>query len=274
MLTKTLKKDLLELARSHGLKVTARMTKQQIMEVYYVSAKKAELFALARLLGYRVNSSHTKNQLLNLCMPVNEMPERSASGLNLPHHGERLDTERANALTTPKAHWLTEPHIELPWRYHENRLVLLPVNPNKVYGYWEVVSEIEISGKLYRTADCKLVLNLFASAENSAPFILQTVEVCNFGEYYFDHYMAGQTVWLELGIKDHGFETPVVVMASLKKQMPNDHISEDRSELYLTVLNYDSDKPVLVFSGQGDARGEEIDDIFKGDLTPFPRFGY
>lgn len=274
MLTKTLKKDLLELARAHGLKVSARMTKLEIVAAYHAKARKPELLELARLLGHKVNTRHTKKELLNLCMPSAQTGAPAASSINMPQQKTQAVVVRGGFEATPKEQMPQEPEIELPWRYGENRLVLMAVNPNKVYGYWEITGEIETGGKRYKTGDYQLVLMLMAAAENAGAQVVQAVEIEPFGEYYFDRYLAGQTVWLELALKDRHGGAQIPVMASHKTQMPSDHISGDTEELYLTVLNYASEQPMLVFSGQDAAKGKEIDDVFKGDFDSFPRFGY
>lgn len=270
-LTKTLKKDLLELARSHGFKVAARANKQQILELYRVKARKPELLDLARLLGHKVTSRSTKQQLLELCMPAVKTEILAASSINLKK--ENLPV-RDGFEAAPKTQVPKEPEIHLPWRYNENRLVLMAVNPYKVYGYWEVTGEVEADGKKYQTADYQLVLNLMAAGEDAAAYVVQTVEIGPFGEFYFDHYLAGRTVWLELGLKERHGGRHIPVMYSQKTQMPSDHISEDTGELYLTVLNYDSERPTLVFSGHDGVEGDEMDDIFKAHYDSFPRFGY
>ena len=270
-LSKTLKKDLYRLARSHGLKVTTRMTKAEIMELYGSFARKPELLDLARLLGHKVTKRSTKQELLDLCLPSKAAAEPvKASAINAGQAGPVIAQGGAPA-QSPKH---PEPEIDLPWRYYENRLVLMPVNPGRVYGYWEVTSEVDVAGQKYKTADYQLTLSLFAAKENKAAYVIKTVEISAFGEYYFDHYLAGQTVWLELGLKDRQSYKQIPVMYSLKTQMPTDYISESGEELYLTVLNGDSDKPTLVFSGQT-AAGKKTDiELFLGEFESFPRFGY
>lgn len=272
-LNKTLKKDLYLLARSHGLKVTTRMTKMEIVEVYGSSARKKELLDLARLLGHKVTSRNTKQELLNLCIPPKATAEASrASAINV--NKEKATALKGDAERLPKSPQPKEPEIDLPWRYNENRLVLMPVNPGKIYGYWEVTDEVDVAGQKYKTADYQLVLSLVAAKENNKPYVIKTVEIDAFGEYYFDHYLAGQTVWLELNLKDRHSAKQIPVLFSLKTQMPTDYISESNEELYLTVLNGDSDKPTLVFSGQT-ADGKKSDEkLFLGEFESFPRFGY
>lgn len=272
-LSKTLKKDLYLLARSHGLKVTTRMTKVEIVEVYGGSARKQELLDLARLLGHKVTSRNTKQELLNLCIPPKATTEASrASAINV--NKEKAAVLKGDAETLPKSPQPKEPDINLPWCYNENRLVLMPVNPGKIYGYWEVTDTVDVAGQKYKTADYQLVLSLVAVKDNNAPYVIKTVEIDAFGEYYFDHYLAGQTVWLEVGLKDRHTAKQIPVLYSRKTQMPTDYISESNEELYLTVLNGDSDKPTLVFSGQTTAGKTADEKLFLGEFESFPRFGY
>lgn len=274
-LNKTLKKDLLILARSHGLKVTTRMTKIEIIELYGSSARKQELLELARLLGHNVTTRSTKRQLLNLCLPpVTATNELKASSINAKVAEPEVVLARDGFTATPESRMPKEPEIELPGRYNKNRLVLMPINPYKVYGYWEVTGEVQVGGQTYKTDDYQIVLQLFAMEEGGAPYVIQTVEIGPFGEFYFDHYLAGQTVWLELGLKDRHGNRQIPVLYSRKTQMPTDYVSESNDELYLTVLNGDSGKPTLVFSGHAAAGGKTADKLFFGEFESFPRFGY
>lgn len=272
-LSKILKKDLYLLARSHGLKVTTKMTKIEIVAVYGSSARKQELLELAQLLGHKVTLRKTKQELLDLCIPPQlppDTPQASAINAGKNKAATTCDT-KATVSAGPKPQ---EPEIDLPWRYHENRLVLMPVNPAKIYGYWEVTDEVEVAGNKYKASEYQLILNLFAVKENGAPGIIKTVEIDAFGEYYFNDYLAGQTVWLELGLKDRQTLKQIPVLYSLKTQMPTDYVSESNEELYLTVLQGDSDKPTLVFSGQS-SEAKEIDEkLFLNEFGSFPRLGY
>lgn len=272
-LIKTLKKDLYLLARSHGLKVTTRMTKVEIIEVYGNFARKQELLDLARLLGHKVTTRNTKQELLNLCIPPKSAVNAPmASAINVNKDKTDVVLGAAEASLNKLKH--QEPGIDLPWRYNENCLVLMPINPGKIYGYWEVTNEVGVADNKYKTADYQLVLSLFAVKDNNASYVIKTVEIDAFGEYYFNHYLAGQTVWLELGLKDRQSSKHIPVLYSLKMQMPTDCVSESNEELFLTVLNGDSDKPTLVFSGQT-ATGKKTDEeLFLNEFESFPRFGY
>lgn len=269
-LSKTLKKDLYHLARSHGLKVTTRMTKIEILAVYASSARKREMLELAQLLGHKVTSRKTKQELLKLCLPPKSPPDTPrASAINVSKKEPAAAAETVLADHKPR-----EPQIDLPWRYHENRLVVMPVNPARVYGYWEVTAEVEVAGNKYKTAEYQLVLNLFAVKENGVPDIIKTVEIDAFGEYYFDCYLAGQTVWLELGLKDRQSLKQIPVLYSLKTQMPADYVSDSNEELYLTVLQSDSGRPTLVFAGQASGAKKIDEKLFLSEFGSFPRLGY
>lgn len=269
-INKTLKKDLYLLARSHGLKVTTRMTKIEILAVYVSSARKREVLELAQLLGHKVTLRKTKQELLNLCLPPKEpLNTPRASAINVSKKEPPAAAETVAVDYKPR-----EPQIDLPWRYHENRLVVMPVNPAKVYGYWEVTDEVEVAGTKYKTADYQLVLNLFAAKENGAPEVIKTLEIDALGEYYFDYYLAGQTVWLELGLKDRQSSKQILVLYSLKTQMPTDYVSDSSEELYLTVLQGDSDRPTLVFSGQSSEAKKMDEKLFLSEFGSFPRLGY
>ena len=221
-LTNTLKKSLLELAPSDGFKGAARANKQQIIELYQTKARKQELLDLARLLGHKVTARNTKQQLLELCMPATKTGLPAASSINIKNENLLV---RDGFEATPKTQMPKEPEIYLPWHYDENRLVLMPVNPYKVYGYWEVTGEVEADGKKYQTADYQLVLNLMAAGEDTGAHVVQTVEIGPFGEFYFDHYLARRTVWLELGLKDRRGVGTIPGMSFHKTPMPRAHIS-------------------------------------------------
>lgn len=272
-LSKILKKDLYLLARSHGLKVSTRMTKIEIVAVYAGSARKQALLDLANLLGHKVTSRKTKQELLNLCIPPQLPPDTpQASAINASKNTAATTYDpKATVSASPKPQ---EPEIDLLWRYHENRLVLMPVNPAKIYGYWELTAEIEVAGNKYKIADYQLILSLFAVKESGAPYVIKTVEIDAFGDYYFDHYLAGQIVWLELGLKDRQSSRQIQALYSLKTQMPTDYVSESNEELYLTVLQGDSGKPTLVFAGQSSGAKEIDEKLFLNEFGSFPRLGY
>lgn len=272
--TKILKKDLLLLAQKHGLKATTRMTRGQILALYATRAQKKHLQELAKALGHKPAARITKAQLLSLCLPVK--PAQTSSGLMPKAQNNAQAVTPASAKPAPKnaAPQNKEPDVELPWRYNENRLVLMPVNPYRVYGYWELTEIIERDGRKYNTHNCQLVLNLYAAnADGGSHRIIKSVNVKPYGEYYFNHNMAGQIVWLEIGLKERGSDCSVSVLHSLKTQMPSDHVSESAGELFLTVMDNYADKRTLVFSGRYEG-GEGLGEVFLTDFESFPKFGY
>ena len=267
-LSKTLKKDMAELALSLGVKVNPRMTKQQLINLSNAAAKRDDLVLLAHSLGIKVTTRMTKQQLMAMCGPALSKQGSSSGGV----FAEAPTSETASMPARPAVKPLREPDVELPWCYHKDSLVLMPVNPGMVYGYWEL-TETTAAGlvKARQITAYRLVLNLYAMQNGGAPFIINTVEIDAFGEYYFRHYLAGYTVWLELGLKDQD-DVQHPLLCSQKTQMPTDHISDNTEDLFLTILCNDSGKRTLVFSGQ--TGNSETDDIFMTDFKPFPKLGY
>lgn len=265
-LSKTLKKDILELALSLGVNVTPRMTKRQLINLSNAATKRDDLVLLARSLDIKVTTRMTKQHLMAICGPALSKQESSKGAFKEPAVGETTSSVQLKAKPTK------EPEILLPWRYHENRLVLMPVNPSMVYGYWEL-TESTLVGLIEerQITAYRLVLNLYAVENGGTPFVIKTAEIAAFGEYYFRHYMAGCTVWLELGLKDQN-DIQHPLLYSQKTQMPMDHVSDNSEGLFLTILCNDSGKRTLVFSGQTD--NSETDDIFMTDFKPFPKLGY
>lgn len=266
-LSKTLKKDMEALALALGVKVTPRMTKQQLVNLTNVAARREDLALLARSLGLKVTTRMTKQQLMAMCGPA-LCQQQAVAGVSAESSPVKPMPAPVKAASMPPK----EPEIELPWRYNEDRLVLLPVNPGMVYGYWELTGDT-IAGLVNarQITAYKLVLNLYVIEDGGAPYVKQTLEIDAFGEYYFRHYLAGSIVWLELGLEDqHNTQHPLLY--SQKTQMPMDHISESEESLYLTVLENADGKRTLVFSGQPEQ--DNADGVFMTDPEPFPKLGY
>lgn len=269
-LTKTLKKDLLLLARSRGLKVNTHMTKKELADVIYAAWRKPDLLLLAGSLGLKTNTRMTKDDLISLCKP--HLLKQESSPTFAKAKPEAKGAAEVKPQAAPKAA-VKEPEIILPGRYNENRLVLMPVNPYMVYGYWEVTEPV-IKGYAQKAGagNYRLALHLFAIKDNGAPYVVQSTAIGAFGEYYFRHYLAGCTVWLELSLEDE-YNNRYPVLYSLKTQMPMDHISESTEELYLTILQ-DGASRTLVFSGQGNGDGSDADELFLNEFPAFPKLGY
>ncbi|RLD16060.1 MAG: hypothetical protein DRI36_06225 [Caldiserica bacterium] len=140
---------------------------------------------------------------------------------------------------------------EIPERYKKEYLVLLPVNPDKIFAYWELEKERHGEGVLrvyYRGGK-----NYFDVDVDTGSF-----------KWYVDVPYDGEEYFAELGIRDRGRFFPVLRSNIIK--VPRKRISE-KEEIELTKYRELIEKLHLDVKGRSSVervRFEEIKRFLKG----------
>lgn len=127
----------------------------------------------------------------------------------------------------------TESIYDVPERYYINTLVILPVNVNTSFIYWEVNDNYIKS--IYDGEFSNFVIKMFEKAGNSEHELISFIINGYIGKYYINYYAPNKAMFAVLGIFDkNGNFIPI-----LKSNMivtPNDAINVG-DELWMSKMS-------------------------------------
>lgn len=122
----------------------------------------------------------------------------------------------------------------IPENYNIDSLVLLPIDPSLQYSYWQISTNTRWQYKEYLIKSYyKYKLKFFTKDEEGTREV-QEIEIGDYGNYYFHHYLPGKIAWIEAGfISDDGVFIPI--MSSKRIVIPRDTLSNVTDETFMTV---------------------------------------
>lgn len=197
-------KELREIAKKKGLKNISKMTKAQLIK----SLKNTEINI--------VNTETNKKSEPISSLSSSSMPTSSS-------FAEQKQTYR-----------IVKDDYPIPETYNIDTLVLLPVDPAIQYCYWQISTNTRLQYKNYLIKSFyRYKLKLF-SKDPEGTREIQEIEVGDYGNYYFHHYLPGRIAWAEIGfMSDEGIFIPI--MTSKRIIIPKDTLSSITDETFMTV---------------------------------------
>lgn len=201
-------KQLREIAKNKGIKNISKMTKAELVKVL----KASELHAESDV------KDKNKKQVdsLSSTTPSSGKP---SSGAFI----EQKETYR-----------IVKEDYPIPETYNIDSIVLLPVDPSIQYCYWQISTNTRLQYKDYLIKSFyRYKLKMFVKDQDGTRE-LQEIEVGDYGNYYFHHYLPGRLAWAEIGfMSDEGIFIPI--MTSKRIIIPKDTLSTITDETFMTV---------------------------------------
>lgn len=200
-------KQLREIARNKGVKNLSKLTKPELIK----ALKASDLRSESAIKG------HDKKQIDTLTSTT------SSGGVSSGSFIEKKQTYR-----------IVKEDYPIPETYNIDTLVLLPVDPSIQYCYWQISTNTRLQYKDYLIKSFyRYKLKVFIKDQDGTREI-QEVEVGDYGNYYFHHYLPGRLAWAEIGfMSDEGIFIPI--MTSKRIIIPKDTLSTITDETFMTV---------------------------------------
>lgn len=198
-------KKLREIAKNKGIKNLSKLTKVELIKALKETSSKVE-------------STLTKE--------VHKQMQTSLSSATSPY-GKPKDSEK-------RTYSVIREDYPIPETYNIDTLVLLPVDPTIQYCYWQISTNTRMQYKDYLVKSFyRYKLKVFVKDQDGTKEI-QEIEVGDYGNYYFHHYLPGRLAWAEIGfMSDEGIFIPI--MTSKRIIIPRDTLSTITDETFMTV---------------------------------------
>jgi len=124
--------------------------------------------------------------------------------------------------------------FDIPERYYENRLVILPVNVRTEFIYWELNEDYVKS--MYDGVISNYTIRLFEYQEGGERELTRFSVSGNIGRYYLNYYAPNRNIYVSMGIvgKDGKF---IELLRSNRVTTPADTISSEQDEVWLSKVS-------------------------------------
>jgi hypothetical protein len=196
-----------------------------------------ELRERAKKKGIKNISKMTKVQLIKALKNTEKDMLNAETGMdsNLFTPSSPSSSPTSTSFTEQKQSYrVVKEDYPIPETYNLDTLVLLPVDPAIQYCYWQVSTNTRLQYKNYLVRSFyRYKLKLFAKDSEGTKEI-QEIEVGDYGNFYFHHYLPGRIAWAEVGfMSDEGIFIPI--MTSKRIIIPRDTLSSITDETFMTV---------------------------------------
>ena len=178
-----------------------------------------KLYEIAKEKKIIGRSKMKKAELIKSIQKLNKLSTNTEEKKYISSQTSDNKTEEISSKEKPTE--TQETDYKIPERYNIDTLVLLPVNPQKEFVFWEVSDATEEKFKTELMIDkVDYFLKIFKINGHSAKE-LKSVMVDKIGNYYFDIDIHDDKIWCELGVlnKNNEFCT---ILASKKIKIPGD----------------------------------------------------
>lgn len=191
---------------------------------------KKELYALAQKYSVKNRSTLSREQLVEALSPLFAEPahmEKPQEQVGYQH------VEQLEPLHQPYP--IMPPEPEIPERYQQDIVVMMPVNPARQHVWWELT---DTTVRSYREKlgirMFRYTLKVFTAGEHGTAE-KASADVSQVGSWYFDISEPGGTLWAELGITDDK-GVFYAILTSARMTVPADTVSHEiDEETWMTV---------------------------------------
>jgi len=196
-----------------------------------------KLREIAKHKGIKNLSKFTKAQLIKAIKAIELNTESTLSDENSKITSNIAPSSKSTSsvfLDQKQTYRIVKEDYPIPETYNIDTLVLLPVDPTIQYCYWQISTNTRLQYKDYLIKSFyRYKLKIFTKDQDGTREI-QEVEVGDYGNYYFHHYLPGRLAWAEIGfISDEGIFIPIIT--SKRIVIPKDTLSTITDETFMTV---------------------------------------
>lgn len=123
--------------------------------------------------------------------------------------------------------------FEIPSRYYENRLVILPVNSRVEFIYWELNSDYVKS--IYDGEISNYTIVVYEQNSGESKEIVHFSVVGDIGRYYLKHYIPNRDIFASIGVvdKDGNF---IEILKSNIINTPSDSVDNSQDEMWMSKV--------------------------------------
>ncbi len=162
----------------------SKLTRKKLYEI----AKERKIFGRSKM---------KKIELLNAIEKLNLLSQKKE---NFASSNENISSQSTPKNTVPRHSVNINSEYEIPEKYNIDTLVLLPVNPEKEFVFWEISDDTEKKLQFeFSLKEISYILKIFKKSDNSKQEIT-SVKVDKIGKYYFYIPAQGEQIWCEIGI--------------------------------------------------------------------------
>lgn len=208
---------------------------------------KKELYKLASDKKIKGRGGMTKKELIEELNPF-FMPKTESKSVSspLPEKAEKTPPSYPPILDYP-----------IPDRYQIDTIVLLPVNPEREYAYWEISdNKVNKFCSEHQITEPVFILKLHSLTEE-ADVELASIRVGRYGNWFFDIEAPEKTLWAEVGMLDTKGNFFSIV-SSRKIKMPSNAISTVvDEETWMTVG--EKIEEITKLSGEAEIKDREVE---------------
>lgn len=214
---KKMKKDELEkLAKKEGVKITSKMSKDEMIEAIAGAAKTPS----AKKKDEDVTRKSRKEKSTKVTQPNLENANDTMRG-----ESKKFEIEDKRAYLEPSYELVGEETYELPHAYGENRLMLLVQDPFWVHAYWEITPAAKDEFKVWDGNSLTLRVYNADSGEN---FDIDLNELTR--SWYFNVPKPTAPYYAELGAKSPDGSFKVIVKSNtvnVPTNKPSEYFDEE-----------------------------------------------
>ena len=201
-------KQLREIAKDKGIENLSKLIKAELIK------------------ALKASESHTESDIKGKKKKLVDSLSSATSPSGKPSSGAFIEQKQT--------YRVVKEDYPIPETYNIDTLVLLPVDPSIQYCYWQISTNTRLQYKDYLVKSFyRYKLKVFIKDQDGTREI-QEIEVGDYGNYYFHHYLPGRLAWAEIGfMSDEGIFIPI--MTSKRIIIPKDTLSTITDETFMTV---------------------------------------
>lgn len=199
-LKKMKKGELEKLAKKEGVKITSKMTKDQIIEAVLKGGKSP---------SPKKKDEDVKRKSRKEKSTKAKKPNLDNANDTMRGESKKFEIEDKRAYLEPSYELVGEETYELPHAYGENRLTLLVQDPYWVHAYWEITSEAK---QEYKVFDGNLLTLRVYHAENGDSFDIPLNELTR--SWYFNVPQPANPYYAELGVINESGDFKTIIKSN------------------------------------------------------------